>query len=235
MRGLSEREILPLWERGAGHGPLGRARALLAAACPELDEKGAAALTVGERDALLIELRERSLGPALVGFVACPECGEPLELELDSRQLRRAAASAPPSRPAELVFSEERVRFRPLTCGDLEVVAAAADAEAARRTLAQLCVLEPTDLSEDLIAVLSTALAERDPGAEMLVGLTCPECGCAWETVFDIVTFLWSEVTAYARRLLHEVAALAQSFGWRESEILELTATRRRHYLELAS
>jgi hypothetical protein len=69
----------------------------------------------------------------------------------------------------------------------------------------------------------------------MLVGLTCPECGHSWETVFDIVTFLWSEVTAYARRLLHEVATLAHSFGWRESEILELTAARRRHYLELAS
>jgi hypothetical protein len=235
MRGLSEREILPLWERGAGHGPLGRGRALLAAACPELDERGAAALTIGERDALLLELRERSLGPALVGFVACPECGEPLELELDSRQLRMAAASGPSSEPEEVVVDDERVRFRSLTCGDLDAAAAAGDPEAARRALAELCLLEPAELSQKLLAELSTALAERDPGAEMLVGLTCPECGHVWETVFDIVTFLWSEVTAYARRLLHEVATLAHSFGWRESEILELTAARRRHYLELAS
>lgn len=235
MRGLSEREILPLWERGAGHGPLVRGRALLTAACPELDDDGAAALTVGERDALLIELRERSLGPALVGFVACPECGEPLELELDSRQLRLAAGSGPSPDPAEVVVHDERVPFRPLTCGDLDAAAAAADPEAARRTLAELCLLEPAELSEELLAELSAALAQRDPGAEMLVGLTCPECGHAWETMFDIVTFLWSEVTAYARRLLHEVATLAHSFGWRENEILELTPARRRHYLELAS
>ena len=234
MRGLSEREILPLWERGARHGPLGRGRALLAAACPELGDDDAEALTVGQRDALLIKLRERSLGAGLIGFVACPECGEPLELELDSRQLR-AAAGGSSSAPGEIVMGKERVRFRPLTCGDLEVAAATADPEAARRVLAELCLLEPAELSEELLSALSAALAEQDPRAEMLVGLTCPECGHSWETVFDIVTFLWSEVTAYARRLLHEVATLAHSFGWRESEILELTATRRRHYLELAS
>jgi hypothetical protein len=234
MRGLSEREILPLWERGAHRETLGRARALLAAACPELADDDAAALTVGERDALLLELRERSLGPALDGFVACPGCGEPLELELDSRQLRWAADKGSPT-PGEFVVGEERVRFRPLTCGDLEVAAATADPEAARRTLAEQCLLEPAELSDELLTALSAALAERDPGAEMLVALTCPECGLAWETVFDIVTFLWSEVTAYARRLLHEVATLAHSFGWRETEILELTAARRRHYLELAS
>jgi hypothetical protein len=235
MRGLSEREILPLWERGARCGTLGRARALLAAACPELDADAAAALTVGERDALLLELRERSLGPTLAGFVACPECGQPLELELDSRELRRAAAGEGVSARGEFVIGEERLRFRPLTCGDLEVAAAAGDPEAARRTLAEQCVLEPAELSTELLAALATALSERDPGAEMLVGLTCLECGHTWETMFDIVTFLWSEVTAYARRLLHEVATLAHSFGWTESEILELTAVRRRHYLELAS
>jgi hypothetical protein len=235
MRGLSEREILPLWERGGNCGALGRARVLLAAACPELADEDAAALTVGERDALLLELRERSLGPALAGFVACPACGEPLEFELDSRKLRRAAAGQGGSAPGEVVVGEERVRFRPLTCGDLELAAAAGDPESARRTLAEQCVLEPVGLSEELLTALSAALLERDPGAEMLVDLTCPECGHAWEMMFDIVTFLWLEVTAYARRLLHEVATLAHSFGWRESEILELTAVRRRHYLELAS
>lgn len=235
MRGLTEHEILPLWEQGVRCGPLGRARVLLAAACPELADDDAAALTVGERDALLLELRERSLGPALAGFVACPECGEPLELELDSRELRRAATGEGSSAAEEVAAGERRVRFRPLTCGDLDVAAAASDPKTVRRRLAEQCVLEPTEFSEELLTGLSTALAERDPGAEMLVLLTCPECGHVWETVFDIAAFLWSEVIAYARRLLHEVATLAHSFGWSESEILKLPAVRRRQYLELAS
>lgn len=234
MRGLSERDILPLWERGARSGVHGRARALVAAACPELGDEGAAALTVGERDALLLELRERSLGRALPGFVACPECGEPLELELDARELRQVAAAVRPGE-GELTVGDERVRFRPLTCGDLEVAALARDPEEGRRLLAERCVLEPAQLSEDVVAALSTALAERDPGAELLIALTCPECGHEYETAFDIAAFLWTEVTAYARRLLHEVATLADSFGWGEREILELTAVRRRQYLELAS
>jgi hypothetical protein len=236
MRGLTEREILPLWERGARGGPLARARVLLAAACPELAGHEADALTVGARDAALLELRERTLGPRLAGFVACPDCGELLELELDTRELRAVGDVPAPAAENELVVDDVRVRFQPLTCGDVEAAATTADADVVRTRLAGRCV-EDADapLSEEVVAALAEALAARDPQAEILVGLTCPECDHAWQTVFDIGTFLWSEVAAYARRLLHEVATLAHSFGWSETDILELSPARRRHYLELAS
>jgi hypothetical protein len=50
---------------------------------------------------------------------------------------------------------------------------------------------------------------------------------------FDIVSHLWTELDAWARRMLREVHALAATYGWSEAEILRMSATRRRAYLDL--
>src|SRR5437763_14041647 len=103
MRALSELEFVPVWERGEPLRAAGRAATLLVAARPELAAEEAAALTLGERDAELLELRERTFGPPLEAFVACPACREPPAPELDTRALRRAgeeppaAAAGPPA------------------------------------------------------------------------------------------------------------------------------------------
>ncbi|KFG69600.1 hypothetical protein, partial [Microvirga sp. BSC39] len=55
-----------------------------------------------------------------------------------------------------------------------------------------------------------------------------------WTAGFDIGAHFWTEVEADARRLLSEVAALAERFGWSEEALLTMPASRRRAYLELA-
>ena len=88
-------------------------------------------------------------------------------------------------------------------------------------------------LPESVVAALVAAMAAADPLADIRLGLICPACGHAWQVLFDIVTFFWSEIDAWARRTLREVHALARAYGWREAEILALTARRRQHYLEI--
>jgi hypothetical protein len=56
----------------------------------------------------------------------------------------------------------------------------------------------------------------------------------SWDVLFDIVSFFWAEIGAWAQRLLREVHALASAYGWREADILALSAWRRRQYLDLA-
>jgi hypothetical protein len=51
--------------------------------------------------------------------------------------------------------------------------------------------------------------------------------------LFDMLAYFWSEIQMGARRLLREIHVLASAYGWRESEILTLSAARRRAYLEL--
>src|SRR5205085_3400815 len=186
MRPLSELELVPVWERGEPLRAAGRATTLLVAARPELAAEEAAALTLGERDAELLELRERTFGPRLEAFVACPACGEPLELELDTRELRRAGDDLPAAASGSLALGDAEVRYRPLTCADLDAAAATGDVEPARKLLLEHAVLpaerggeavEPADLPEEVVEALAERLAAADPRAEILVGLDCPECG----------------------------------------------------------
>ena len=50
---------------------------------------------------------------------------------------------------------------------------------------------------------------------------------------FDIVSFFWREIEEFAIRTLREIHALARAYGWAEDQILALSPTRRRCYLEM--
>ena len=73
-----------------------------------------------------------------------------------------------------------------------------------------------------------SCLTPLNPGA-----LYCPECGHRWHATFDIVSFFWSEIDAWAYRTLHQVHRLASAYGWREADILAMSPWRRQFYLSL--
>jgi hypothetical protein len=220
MRELSASEILDVWERGRSRSLPERALELLAAA----GRDDAPAVTVGERDTLLVELRELLFGRSLEAVVECAACGELLELELDARELR---GELPPPAAPEL----DGVPLRLPTAADLVDVAAASDVEAGRRLLLERTVGGALDRSlEDAVA---RRLAEADPAASRELELECPACGRAWSASFDVVSFLWSELDARARGLVGDVHVLASAYGWSEADVLALSPARRRAYLEL--
>lgn len=244
MRGLQTTELLELWERGA-RTPAERSGALLAAARPELAGSARGALTVGEGDAAVLELREATFGPRLEGFAECPACGERLEFALDSRELRVDVEEGAGGGVEELTVRGYRVGLRPLTGADLQIASAdgAGGVEDMRAALLERAVvsaelggtpLEAGALPEEVVAAVSARLGERDPQAELLVELACPMCDEHWEAPLDIGSFFWTELAALARQLLADVAALASAYGWCEADILALTGERRRAYLELA-
>ena len=78
-------------------------------------------------------------------------------------------------------------------------------------------------------------MAEVDPQANLQLDLSCPACGHRWQVLFDIGSFFWSELNAWAQRLLAEVHVLASAYGWREADILNLSPSRRQFYLGLIS
>jgi hypothetical protein len=243
MRALSAHEIIEVWETGEDQHVVDRALTLLEAACPERTREELAALSVGQRDASLLSLRERTFGPRLNGFIECPRCSERLEFEVAVSELRVAA---PEVREAEqeLLTGDLVLRFRLPDSRDLAAALDRPDVDAARRTLVQRCVLFAScdgvsvgysELPAEAITELAGRMAEWDPQAEVLLDLRCLECGNVWHALFDIAVFLWGELTARARRLLDEINSLARAYGWRESDILSLSARRRRYYLELAN
>jgi hypothetical protein len=225
MRELSLSEILDVWERGRSRTLPERALDLLAVGgCPGSPEQ----LAVGDRDALLIELRERTFGGSLSGVVSCPSCGELLEIEPAGDDLAGQSAAGD---PAELAPADRPIQFRLPTAGDLVAVAGAADVEEGRRILLELCV--EGDLSAEDEDSVVARMAEADPGAWTELALACPGCRCKWSAPFDIVSFFWVELDSCARRLVADVHALASAYGWRENDVLSLSPARRETYLEL--
>ena len=241
MRALTPERLLDVWERGQGYGPTVLALALLSAADPEAAWEDLGALPLGERDRRLLALREETLGRRLEAVASCPACGEPLDISLDARELLSGAVTGLPERVSQ---DGLELRFRPANSHDLLAAERCPGVEEARRLLAGRCLLEArrgdqpvvaADLAEEDLDVLAAGLAEADPGAELLLDLSCPACGQAWEEPLDVASFFWAELDVQARRLLREVHVLARAYGWREADILTLSPRRRHFYLEMVS
>ncbi len=238
MRSLTAAELLDVWEAGQGLSLPARAVTLLAAASPDLGWDGAVGLPIGERDRRLLTLREWLFGATVASVVACPRCGERLELSFAVRDIQAPALTD--GADYHLTVDGYAVEFRLPTSRDLLRVADL-DAETAAHHILMACVTASRDgqpvAADNLPAIAEEAIAARmaaaDPQADARLALTCAACGHAWDVVFDITSFLWQEIETWAQRTLIEIHLLARAYGWTEGEILALSARRRRLYLEL--
>jgi hypothetical protein len=233
--------MLSVWERALGRTSPERALALLAAACPEMSAEELSALSVGRRDRLLIALRERTFGTRLSSLATCDACGESLELTFDCSDI---SSEGETETPAELSIEREgfEARFRLPNSGDLVVVARCTDEDTARQSLLERCVtsashegaqVSPEELPDSIVEAVEARMADADPQADVHLALDCPACGHKFLAAFDVVAYFWSEINAWAYRLLGEVHSLASAYGWREEEILALSPWRRHVYLEM--
>ena len=238
MPGLTASQVLEVWETGRDRRPLDRALTILAAAFPDETYEALANLPIGRRDQRLLEIRLGTLGPVIAGQVECPACGERLEFDVAiSTLLESSRGALRPGEPIEWISpSGMDLRFRVPNSDDLADVSLIAAPQEARRALAERCLLQgdAARLTPEDLDGLSEHMAAHDPLADIHFDLVCPACGDPWQTPFDITAYFWLELRAQAHRLLREVDALASAYGWREADILGLSAARRQMYLELA-
>ena len=243
MRPLSASELLAVWELGRNLPPVQKALALLESASPDISPDYLARLSVGQRDGFLLTLREWAFGPHLLGMATCPKCGDRLEVSFDVNDLRATADSGPePDDEFCISISNCKVRFRLINSQDLAEIVDAKDLGCARQILLDRCILgayqrgEESSLDNLPMEVVNAVVEEMgllDPLGDVQLALSCPSCGHQWEAAFDIVSFFWSEIEGWVRRILREVHVLARTYGWRESDILAMSPKRRLIYLEL--
>ena len=242
MHPLSVPELLTVWERGLTALPFERALTILSVACPKSSPAALARLSIGRRDANLLQLREWAFGKELTMVAACPSCRQTLELMMPVADLRVSMDQPAGDRESALMVGEYNVRIRPPNTEDL---AGCAGLERAvnRRKLLGCCVTDARcqgksvsaeELPEDVAQKVVEQIAAIDPQADIRLDLSCPECHEHWREVFDIVSFFWTEIDAWARRTLREVNVLARANGWRESDILALSPMRRQIYVAMA-
>lgn len=244
MRPPSTRELLDVWERGLASPPERWALLLLAAACPESPPEELARLSVGERDARLLTLREWAFGAGFTSVASCPACAERLELSFEAGDVRARPPGGGAAGPHRLSAAGHEVEFRLPDSRDLAALAALDDVPDARRALLGRCLASARRGGEEVAAAalpaevldaVSEEMERLDPQGNVRLSVECPRCGVGWQALFDICSYLRGELDAWARRLLWEIHLLASAYGWREADTLALSDRRRRLYVQMVS
>jgi hypothetical protein len=254
VRSLSDSDLLYLWEGGLRRHPLDRALLALGAAFPETPYERLADWPLGRRNKALIDLRCRCFGQSIQGWIACASCGEKLEFDLGAWVI---AVGLNADERSQLDSDEpivvNRQSFRLPTSRDLAQAAQEADPRLAAIRIAENCRVRSRQSPETLTEQDATSMrdphseswsdeeleeigermASADPLAETRLTLHCPKCEYDWEETLEIVSFVWAEIEARARRLLLEIHTLASAYGWSETEILSLSENRRARYVEM--
>ena len=248
MRLLSAWELLEVWERAVALPPSARALELLETCFDDEQGPPPAEWALGTRNRRLMAVRQSLLGPEATGIADCPGCDAKLEVSFDFDELI-AHADGSASDPAPVAWEDGLLQCRSPTTADVLAVSTLEGRAAQRLALLSRCVSmgepgRPEDhgspLDADVAAALPAAVVEElaavlsaaDPLADVQLSMTCADCGQSWQTAFDAVTFVWSELSAWVERTLGEVHVLACAYGWSEAEVLAVGRRRREYYLQ---
>ncbi|MCW5983258.1 MAG: hypothetical protein KIT09_34525 [Bryobacteraceae bacterium] len=244
LRPMSGADQEFLIEAGSGMPPAVRATALLARCVERIGHEPvtpavAAELAAGDREALLLHVRRLTFGDKLDPVVRCPnpDCGKNMDVPLRVRDLlvQPAAGDLPEYLERDLP-DVGTIRFRLPSGADQAAVAdlARRDAPAAARAMLARCAgWDERELPDTALNVVSAWMADLDPQAEIRLNLACPECGQAFTSLLDAGAFLFEESAMRSRGLYREVHLLAFYYHWGESEILGLTPSKRKRYLDM--
>jgi hypothetical protein len=245
MRPPAITELLTVWERSIEQPLLQRTINLLDLSCPELDSDAIAKLSIGERDARLLLLREWMFGSRLINIADCPKCTERVEWENNIEDICLQSPQDPDfSKEFSLEVDEFKVRFRLPNSADVyEAIADEQEPPDPVRLLSR-CILnvncndevcDPDSLPDKVIEAINRRMDEEDPQADIHVALSCPHCEHRWELQFDIVSYLWAEIENWVERMLQVVGTLARAYGWSERDILNMSPVRRQIYLDMVN
>jgi hypothetical protein len=251
MRALTGELLLAAWEEGTDQHPLTRGLVLLSLALPESNRQQLAALSLAERNLLLLRLRELSFGRTLEGFGVCSRCFAHLEFAVPVTALIEHLKSQISSDLIAWSENGRQYQLRPVTSEDLLAVLDAPSAAEAQEQLLKRCLtisdesFKSEELSEckepscPLSLATAPAVLERfdqlHAAAELSCAVQCPECSNSEILDLDIAQFLWIEARSAAKRLLAEIHELAWAYGWSESSILRMSPQRRNAYMEMLS
>lgn len=243
MKPLTTVELLNVWDETAERPLIEKILRLLAKACSADHIDQVSQLSIGDRDARLLKIREWIFGNILRNKVNCPKCGEVLEWESDTSALHLQTI------PADLAsneFSFEKddytIKFRLPNSLDVFQMTEKELSENSYQIVISKCILSIkknqkecnfNDLPLLIIDSLNDYMSLHDPQADIKMQLVCPCCDHSWGMYFDIGSYLWDEINNWARKILQEVYILARTFSWSEKEILTMTPHRRRMYLDM--
>jgi hypothetical protein len=236
LQPLTGERLLSAWDQGLQQHNLERALTLLRLALPETRRDELAALSMADRDLLLLRLRSQTFGPSLEGTATCAHCAGTLEFAMP---LQAAIEDLEDRSHDDCVEWQEEgrlIKMRPANTLDLLATLNETQPCAAEDLLLARCTTvdgSPEEHRE--LACLSNVrehFEQLNQAAERRCTLTCPECSRTETLDLDVAGFLWMEVRHAAQQLLADIHILASHYGWSERDITGMSAHRRQTYLE---
>jgi hypothetical protein len=194
----------------------------------------AAALPVGDIDALVTELRFEALGDRMIAEGHCPACATAVDVDFSlsafrrHHRPRRARGVTPAVEPGWWVLARDDATFRLPSAGDVLAVEGEDDPAAA---LAERCVRGGRGRAT--MRAAERSMAALGPTLRADVQGTCPACAAQVPLDVDARELCLEELRFLAHGVLEDVHVLAGGYGWSEEAILDLPARRRAAYAEL--
>jgi hypothetical protein len=232
---LTHQQIISIWEQGQGRFPIEQGLIILGMVSQKED---LGQLNLGEKNLLLLQIRESNFGQSMLCFTRCPQCTQALEFVLDTQTLINSQLQTiKPSAAYTIILHNQEATVRLPNSNDLIVCLQHNNRAQVRQRLLQRCLLSENDIentqwSDELWNQLAECMRNFDPLSETLFNHNCPDCSHQWQSLFHIDDFLWQEIAAYAQRLLTETAQLAAAFSWSEESIMAMSFKKRQFYLE---
>jgi hypothetical protein len=244
MRPLSAAELLQVYDETTGMSLIEKALRLLGKACEMEDWKQLGNLSIGNRDAKLLQLREWMFGDKLKNMATCPACSEMIEWEASTEDLHLQ-----PVKQDEFVETFSllqdgfNIHFRLPDSYDVLKFSAEENQAFHINQLLTECIIDITGADNEKYApdvlpalswqALEESMSKQDPQADINMQIICPHCQHNWNSVFDIMNFLWAEINNWAKHIMQEVALLARAFSWSEKDILAMSPQRRQSYIKM--
>ena len=203
-------------------------------------------LLVGDREFLVIKLRQMTAGDNLDLQLSCPNqaCGKLMDLSFSLADMPIEERPVD-SRLFELRTADgDEIVFSLPTEADQEALVARADHSDVVYHLLARCIqrigpLERPDphviasLPESIRTQIEERMRELSPDVTAEVEGICPECAALFSHPFDLSSMLLAELIGNRRVLEREVHFLSWHYHWSEREILSMTRAKRRRYVDL--
>ena len=146
--------------------------------------------SVARRDRALFDFRAQVFGDRVEAVTFCPACGSSSKCTSRWRRSRRRKAPPRVRRFGPLRIGGTRIRCRLPNSEDLLAVASLTDIAEARDAADRPLRAKPTTP----ICASRPRHSWRHQADDVQLDLTCPSCGHAWQTAFDIAAFVWREL-----------------------------------------
>ena len=217
-------------------------------------------LSIGDRNFLLLKIREITFGSKISAVVPCPwhGCGAKMDIDFNIEDIPVRAGSKPAQKwyTISLVrnhftnpdsFTETvEMNIRVPDGEDQEVISPLLEINQvhASKVLLSRCISYKGDSGDSIMKIVDNLtsggihyieqqIEELSPAVDMTIETNCPQCKRAFDVPLNIQDFFFGELKISKHMLRREVHYLAYHYHWSEQEIMSFPRDTRREYIEI--